>query len=841
MDRTTVKRIALLTALCTLESTAGIVGMNLELPAAAISGKAVYAAELSAEEAALQKAERDLIEAQYRVIAAQRALLEKQERRFKGSGEKAPKPVKADPPEEPAAAREPAPAKARPETKRVEQQPVQQQQEVYRAPRPVQRQETVYTEPRPVQKQEAVYTEPRPVQKQEVQQYPRQQIVRMPEKSPVNPSPSRNDSAGKQVSRTSDEDAFTNALWRENNGGVTEYKAPAPPVTEPQQQKQAGRPDKQIKDKQTSVKKEVPAAKEAVKETPAAKEKQTSSQKKKTAAAAQPSADIAALQKQNQGVLAKEEKMIYTTDQSVSFTFTGMTRKKSVDSVLDALRQVQGKGTFFVTEKELKRNADVVKAIADAGQEIGICIYPRPEEGFAEVCGDILRVQQILKNRYGINTTLVKQFSGEIRDVTKEAVSATGCRLIGANMNAVQSRHKDYQSAEEILPEIMGPSVFSLGRGWIVNIRMDFYKKPNLAAELLLYLKRKKIDNIAYNSFDDVSGINPENDSAYRLRSIGEVLAGTDKLWTYPVPKENYVKGLERYPLLPPNATHEQLVDELSKRYFGEGTVSADDRTIGFTEKDFEKLDMTGTVKTDDNVIFLTFDDWGHDSAINPLLYVLRKHGVPATFFILTHNVIYNPNLLRAIAEDGHDIASHTNMHKAMATQNEKGKTVPTMGYEEYYNDVNTSYERLESIVGDLQWPDGRPVLTKFLRPPTLAISAMGTRAILENGFEYIINGSTSTADYSAPTLEAEIKRIRDGLYYRNTLRKGAIFVMHMTSAAKFTANALDVILTANEKKADNDPTKFKVGLLSDYVDYGYSQAKSAKERTREKRRIKWW
>ena len=827
MNRTTVKRIALLTAMCTLESTVGIVGMALDQPAATMPGRAVYAAVLSPEEAALRKAEQDLIEAQYRVIAAQRALLEKQEKQIQGSGERVPAPAKASAPaREPVTAREPAPAKVRPETKRVEQQPVQQQ-EVYREPRPVQRQETVYTEPKPVQQQQVAP--------------PRQQVVRMPEKPPVNPSPSRNDSVGKQTSRTSDEDTFTNALWRENNGGVTEYKAPAPPVTEPQQQKQAGRSDKQIKDKQAAVKKEASAAKEAVKETAAATEKQTSSQKKKTAAAAQPSADIAALQKQNQGVLAKEEKMIYTTDQSVSFTFTGMTRKKSVDSVLDALRQVQGKGTFFVTEKELKRNADVVKAIADAGQEIGICIYPRPEEGFAEICGDILRVQQILKNRYGINTILVKQFSGEIRDVTKEAVSATGCRLIGANMNAVQSRHKDYQSAEEILPEIMGPSVFSLGRGWIVNIRMDFYKKPNLAAELLLYLKRKKIDNIAYNSFDDVSGINPENDSAYRLRSIGEVLAGTDKLWTYPVPKENYVKGLERYPLLPPNASHEQLVDELSKRYFGEGTVSADDRTIGFTEKDFEKLDMTGTVKTDDNVIFLTFDDWGHDSAINPLLYVLRKHGVPATFFILTHNVIYNPNLLRAIAEEGHDIASHTNMHKAMATQNEKGKTVPTMGYEEYYNDVNTSYERLESIVGDLQWPDGRPVLTKFLRPPTLAISAMGTRAILENGFEYIINGSTSTADYSASTLETEIKRIRDGLYYRNTLRKGAIFVMHMTSAAKFTANALDVVLTANEKKADSDPTKFKVGLLSDYVDYGYSQAKSAKERTREKRRIKWW
>ena len=176
-----------------------------------------------------------------------------------------------------------------------------------------------------------------------------------------------------------------------------------------------------------------------------------------------------------------------------------------------------------------------------------------------------------------------------------------------------------------------------------------------------------------------------------------------------------------------------------------------------------------------------------------------------------------------------------------MAVEDEHGKIKPTMGYEEYYNDLNTSYNKLASIVGDLQWPDGRPVLTKFMRPPTLAISAMGTRAILENGFEYIINGSTSTGDYGASSLEQEIKVIRDGLYYRDKLRKGAIFVMHMTSAAQFTATALDVILTANEKKADNDPTKFKVGLLSDYLDYGYSQGKTKKQMNQEKRRIKWW
>ena len=816
MKRNLIKRIALLTALWTAGNAAGLAGYNRFVPVMPVPLTA-YASAMSEEERALQRAEQELIEAQHRVIEAQRALLEKQRRQLENRGEGSEAPA-ARP------RREISPVKQRSEsygTQRAENPPVQKQE-----PSGYQRNERL-----PVQRNEKPVEFP--VQKQPKQQVPTTAVQPLPEtvrevkpekqkpvttditvaaKQPATFKPSAFPQApsapglpagsppavdGRKANQqVLNDDAFANAVWKENNGGVANLPTNA-----------------------------------TVKETT----------KADTLLSGWTAADIDTLRKQNNGILATEEKMIYTTDPSIMFTFTGMTRKKSVDSVLDALRQVNGKGTFFVTERELQRNPDVVRAIADHGQELGICIYPKPEETFGDICADILRVKRILKNQYGKDSNLVKQFSGAVGDVTKEAVSALGCRLIGANMNAVQTRHKEYQTAEQILPEIMGKAVFSLGRGWIVNIRMDFYKKTNLAAELLLYLKRKKIDNIAYNAFNDVAGVNPENNSAYSLKSIGEVLAVKDKLWTYPVPEKDYVRGIERYPLLPPDASHERLVEELGKRYFGEGTVNAHDRSLGFTDEDFTKFDMTGTVKTDDNVIFLTFDDWGHDSAINPLLYVLRKHGVPATFFIITHNVMNSPNLLRAIAEEGHDIASHTNSHKAMVVEDERGKAKPTMGYEEYYSDMNTSYNRLASIVGDLQWPDGRPVLTKFMRPPTLAISAMGTRAILENGFEYIINGSTSTADYGANSLEQEIKVIRDGLYYRDKLRKGAIFVMHMTSAAKYTATALDVILTANEKKADGDPTKFKVGLLSDYLDNGYSQGKTKKQMAQEKRKIKWW
>lgn len=553
--------------------------------------------------------------------------------------------------------------------------------------------------------------------------------------------------------------------------------------------------------------------------------------------------NVAAIQQmivRNHGVLAREEKDIYTTEAAIPFTFTGFSRRESVDAVLDALRTVNGRATFFVTEGEMRKYEDAVRDVLRDGQELALCIYPKPTESVADICADIIRGKELLKTKYGVDTQLVKQFSGVVRKETQEAVAATGNRLIGTRINAVQSRHKDYPSAEKILPEIFGANILSATRGGIINIRMDWYTKPDLAAELFLYIKRKKIDNIAYNAFDDVSGVNPSNDSAYALRSVGDILADTAHLWTYPVPKERYLPQLAMHPLISPQATHEQLVNTLAGRYIGEHTVK-EDRVIGFTAKDFEKLDLTGTIKTDEPVIFLTFDDWAYDNSINKLLYVLRKHHVPATFFILTHNMIYNPNLLRAIAMEGHDIGSHTNLHKPMATENEKGKEVPTESYEEYYTDVKTSYERLESVLGDLKWQDGSPVLTKMMRPPTLSFSDMGTRVILENGFEYIVNGHTTTEDYAAPDLETEIKRIRDGLYYRGKVRKGAIFVMHMTNEAKYTATALDIILTENEKKADGDPTKFRVGQLSQYLNGEYSQAKTEKQLRHERRKIKWW
>lgn len=246
---------------------------------------------------------------------------------------------------------------------------------------------------------------------------------------------------------------------------------------------------------------------------------------------------------------------------------------------------------------------------------------------------------------------------------------------------------------------------------------------------------------------------------------------------------------------------------------------------IGFSKMDERRLDKTGFVHTQDNVIFLTFDDWGSDAAINKLLYVLRKHNVPGTFFIITNNVLYNPNLLRAIAVEGHEIGSHSDKHKPMAVMDPKThKYVKTQEKEEYLKDLATSYQKLREVTGDVT-VNGKPALTRFFRPPTLAISKMGLEALLDTGYDYIISGSTSTNDYKAKDITQLVDTIKEGVYTQyGEVKKGAILVMHMGDSVIYTPAALDILLTANEAKADSDPSKFKVGRLSDYLFAGYSQ-----------------
>ena len=538
-----------------------------------------------------------------------------------------------------------------------------------------------------------------------------------------------------------------------------------------------------------------------------------------------------ALREKNEGRLAPKERFLTTTAQKVVLTFGGLTRKESVEDILDHLDRMGVKATFFVTELELRKHTDTVREIAARGHELGLGLRTGTDGDFYETCAQIERLQKNMQRLLGVRPVIARQVFGTEIPTVNEAASAMGIELLGQTVNMVQTKDKEAKKVEDISDHLFGKFILAMGRGQIIYGRLDFLDNPTLTGDLLEWIKKNKVDSATYVTLLDSPHTNAENDSAYSMGAVREVLDDEAHRWTYPVPEEKALFSLWGEGKRKPR-TDRLFRHEFSARYIGSPKVTETDRIRGFSEAEMEQMDHTGIVKdVRDNTIFLTFDDWGTDVSINHLLYVLRKHHAKGTFFIITWNVKNNPNLLRAIAEDGHDIASHTNRHRPMVwqTSNYGGNMTP-MTEEEYAEDVRLSYEELQKTVGDVM-VDGKPALTHYFRPPTLAISKSGIRSIMDAGFSYIVSGYESTDDYATPSLQAMIGAISHGIYdEKGNVRKGSILIMHMTDKAEYTAEALDYILTVNDARDDNDSKKFKMGRLSEYLKEGYDQSRETTE-----------
>ncbi len=521
----------------------------------------------------------------------------------------------------------------------------------------------------------------------------------------------------------------------------------------------------------------------------------------------------------------QEIKMIYTTEPALAFSFSGLSQESVVEDILRRLKKINSKATFFVSEMEMRQNPGIVRKIVNQGHELGLSVRPR-DSNTVEQTRRLLRVGfEYLRANFGVTTRLIKQPLAAITPNTVQAVQEEGAQLIGHSVTAVQIKHKDYNSVAQILAELFPKSLVSLARGQIVHFRLDYFSNRQIAGELMEAIKREKIDNVAFSTYYDNPTVNPANDSRYLVKPVGAILNNKLFLYRYPVDMRNVPEPIRREgPAYSDGKL--RIVDLMSRYYIGSPDVTEEDRILNFSRMEIRRLDKSGLIQTDDRVIFLTFDDFGSDESINKLLYVLRKHDVYATFFIITRSVLNNPNLLRTIAAEGNEIANHSDMHRPMVYVNpQTGKQVVFQTTkDEYVQELKSSYKKLLDITGDVV-VDGRHSLTRYYRPPQLAINKHGMEAVFEAGFQYVISGYYSTKDYAADDTSVLVKSLMNGIYdQRGRLQKGSILVMHMSDTSPYTPIALDILLTANKAKAESDPTKFRVGRLSDYLTNGYIQ-----------------
>ena len=107
--------------------------------------------------------------------------------------------------------------------------------------------------------------------------------------------------------------------------------------------------------------------------------------------------------------------------------------------------------------------------------------------------------------------------------------------------------------------------------------------------------------------------------------------------------------------------------------------------------------------------------------SVQPILDLLDKHGIKATFAVLGTVAEQHPELVKEIYDKGHEIASHAWSHK---TLHELGKDV-------FEEEIKKSVKMLESITGE------RPI---GFRAPSFSIdnsTKWAFRVLEKYGFEY--------------------------------------------------------------------------------------------------------
>lgn len=176
---------------------------------------------------------------------------------------------------------------------------------------------------------------------------------------------------------------------------------------------------------------------------------------------------------------------------------------------------------------------------------------------------------------------------------------------------------------------------------------------------------------------------------------------------------------------------------------------------------------------TSEKVIYLTFDAGYENGYTAPILDALKKHNVPATFFLVGNYLSTAPELVKRMVAEGHTVANHTASHPDMSRIADK-----------------TAFERelgtLEQQYRDLTGTD----MVKFYRPPQGKFSESNLKMASEMGYHTFF-WSLAYVDWyvdDQPSHATAFEKLTTRIH------PGAIVLLHSTS--RTNAEILDELLT---------------------------------------------
>ena len=179
---------------------------------------------------------------------------------------------------------------------------------------------------------------------------------------------------------------------------------------------------------------------------------------------------------------------------------------------------------------------------------------------------------------------------------------------------------------------------------------------------------------------------------------------------------------------------------------------------------------------TNQQILYLTFDAGYENGCTAKILDVLKKHNVPAAFFLVGNYMEQNPDLVRRMAAEGHTVANHTMHHPDMSKISDKAA-------------FQKELEDLEKLYFDIT---GKP-LAKYYRPPQGIYSEQNLEMAKELGYKTVF-WSLAYVDWQndkQPTKEYALEKLVPRTH------NGAVVLLHSTS--KTNAEILDTLLTTWE------------------------------------------
>lgn len=176
------------------------------------------------------------------------------------------------------------------------------------------------------------------------------------------------------------------------------------------------------------------------------------------------------------------------------------------------------------------------------------------------------------------------------------------------------------------------------------------------------------------------------------------------------------------------------------------------------------------SVENDEGKVSVTFDcAWGADD-IPEILRILKEKNVKATFFVVGEWARRNPEETKMIAEQGHDLANHSENHFKMSVLNS----------DKIRKEILDCSKTIEEITG---------VKTDLFRPPYGDYNNSVISIARQNGY-FTIQWSLDSLDWKpGTTQEAILDRI-------SKVSSGDIILFHNDTShtAKILGKVIDII-----------------------------------------------